>query len=121
MSQFDFNEDPVKNWLNTIIWQIKIVEEIVFNSDRKSMQICVQVLRGLFALLDETGKGKFKKEIDQLYEYERDTNQIRYFVQIEHMFSDVLSYLNSTIFREMRGVKPRNLTPEHIRERSSSG
>lgn len=114
---YDFNADPVKNWLNTIIWQIKICEELIFNQGHHALGLrqIVYTLRGLFALLDETGKNKFKQEIDLLYKYEENHDLVSSYPQIERMFSDAMTYLNSTIFKEMRGVKPLNPSPDHIR------
>jgi len=114
--KFDFNADPQKNWLNTIIWQIKICEETIFNGSRQGSNSMVYSMRGLFALLDETAKNKFSKEIQLFYDCEYNRNLIKSYAQIEHVFSDLLTYLNATIFREMRGVKPRNPTPDHIGE-----
>lgn len=114
--KFDFNADPQKNWLNTIIWQIKICEEIIFNSGRSGTDPIVRCMQGLFALLDEATKNKFKVEIKLFYDYDQSPKVIKSYAQVYHIFSDVLTYLNSTIFREMRGVKPRNPTPEHIGE-----
>ena len=113
---FDFNADPKTNYLNTIIWQIKVCEEIFFNTRQRNPIEMIHSLRGLLALLDETAKNKFAKEIKQLYDVENNTNAIGSSVEIEHMFCDVMTYLNSTIFKEMRMVKPRNPNPEHIRE-----
>lgn len=112
----DFTKDYKSNWINTIIRQINIVEYEIYNVDafKKSIAQMVRAERGLLALLDGTGKERFKDKIALLYAFEDNQRLVKSYEDLERLHSDVMTYLNGTIFADTFHAKPINPNRPHI-------
>jgi hypothetical protein len=113
----DFTKDYRNNWLNTIIKQINTCEFEIYNVDayKKSIARMVRAERGLLALLDGTGKEKFKDKIQLLYAFEENNRWVKSYEEIERLHSDVMTYLNATIFKDLGGYRGIDIAKEGVK------
>ncbi|NIO37187.1 hypothetical protein GTO27_05725 [Candidatus Bathyarchaeota archaeon] len=110
---FTFREEPKKNFLNLLVRNIGIVEEMLFVR-RLPLQTSGP-LRGIIASLDERSKNHRSKYKDDLESWEQNPKQVTR-MDIEEAYSSIMNFLHKTWLKEF-SVKPLNPRSRHIKEK----
>lgn len=108
----DFNQEPRKVFVNWLIWTGKVVEEQLYMGGKTSL--AVRGMRALINKLDEKSKEKLKPQLDRLLEIESNVLSLNSRIDLEQIFSEILSYLHNTYLKESYYAKPKYPTKTEL-------
>jgi len=105
----DFNQEPKKVFINLLIWDIKIIQTLLYLQD-KPLSAIVPMM-GTIDSLDENSKKMLTKEREQLASFCKNTNLCTT-QEMHRIYSKVLNYLHSGLLKNFL-ARPKHPS-EHI-------
>jgi len=112
----DFNQEPKKVFINLLIWDIKIIQTLLYLHDKPLSAIVPMI--GIIDSLDENSKQKLTEERKELISFCKNTNLCTT-AEMQRIYSKILNHLHSGLLKNAFLARPKHPS-ENIGVPSSS-